>query len=162
MDIRYCAGLFDGEGFIRIATYRKSAIHLRMQLYCGIGVTHRPIMEEMHRQFGGSLHCNDHSRRNIKHRPQWMWLTCSQDSAKFLRQIQPHLVIKKDEVDLALEFQASIDKWRGKLGTRNPQSMTEEREAVWAYRRDLARRIFELKHIRYNPSDPVSSAVLNP
>lgn len=151
MDVRYCAGLFDGEGFVRIATYRQSTIHLRMQLYGGIGMTHRPTIEALCNKFGGTLHCNDHSKRNPKHRPQWMWITCSQQTASFLRAVLPHLIVKQPEAEIALEFQSSIDRWRGKLGTRSPASMTKKREAVWAHRLDLARRLLELKHVRYDP-----------
>lgn len=155
MNIAYVAGLFDGEGYIRIATRRKNANHLRMQLYAGIGMTYRPVIEELQRSFGGSRSCNDHSKRNPKHRPQHVWNVCSVQAAQFLRKIYPFLSVKREEVKLALEFQDSIDQWRGKLGNRNPASYTDARAAVWAYRLDLANRMSELKHVRYDPNDPL-------
>lgn len=151
MDIRYVAGLFDGEGYIRIATFKQSKLHTRMQLFGGIGMTYLPVIQQLQERFGGSVQCNDHSRRNAAHRPQHFWLVSSVKAANFLKSVVPHLIVKREEALLAIEFQNSIDEWRGKLGNRSPKSFTTEREAVWAYRRDLARRISELKHIRHEP-----------
>ena|SRR3990167_2280234 len=152
LDIRYVAGLFDGEGSVRIASLNymvSEKRHPRMQLYVFIGMTHKPVIDLLQNTFGGWRNCNDHSLRNPIHRPQHTWGVASALAATFLRRIQKYVIVKKEEVEIALEFQESIDKWKGKLGGH--YYAHHDREAIWAYRVQLANRIAALKHIRYEP-----------
>lgn len=150
MDIRYVAGLFDGEGFVRVAKWAKpNSVHVRYQVVGGIGMTHRPVIEALQAQFGGTIYANRHDLRNPKARVQFMWHFASQTGASFLRQIVPHLIVKKEEVELALELQDDIDKYRHKLG--NQFRLNPQRDEILAYRDSLASRIHALKKRAYAP-----------
>jgi len=154
MDIRYAAGLFDGEGFVRVAKWAKpNSVHVRYQVVGGIGMTHRPVIEALQDQFGGQIYANRHDLRNPKNRIQFMWHFASQIGASFLRQIAPHLIVKKEEVELALELQDDIDKYRHKLG--NQFWLHPQRDEIFAHRDSLALRISALKKRAFLP--PVES-----
>ncbi len=51
---KYIAGLFDGEGYIRIFKKSKKN-HVGYYISAGIGMCHRPTIEAFHEKFGGSL-----------------------------------------------------------------------------------------------------------
>jgi hypothetical protein len=144
MDIRYAAGLFDGEGYVRVARWAKpNSHHVRYQVIAGIGMTYLPVIEALRDQFGGSLNENRHDLRNPKARIQFTWHIASQTAASFFRKIVPHLLVKRDEVQLALELQDSIDKYVHKLGHHHKTH--PDRDKIFAYRADLAAQIFALK-----------------
>lgn len=143
MDIRYAAGLFDGEGYVRVATYKKpNSIHTRYQIYGGINMCHRPVIEALHSQFGGNMPTPGR-RISPKHRPLYTWNVSSQKMASFLRKVLPYLIVKRDEAILALELQACIDKHKHKLGGHYFQH--PDREAIFARRAEIAAEIKALK-----------------
>lgn len=143
MDIRYAAGLFDGEGMVRIGRWAKpDSTHVRYQIRVTIGMSHRPVIESLHKQFGGSLHNNRHDLRNPKNRIQFNWIASSQAAVKFLRKVLPHLVVKREEAEIAIALQEHIDANRPTLKTR---------EALFAYRENLYQRITALKKRAYPP-----------
>lgn len=145
IDDRYAAGLFDGEGYVRISKLEnREKTKVRNQIYAGLNVTFKPVIEALKETYGGSIHVNRHSLRKENHRDVFVWNVSSLNAAKFFRRIMPFLIIKREEVELALELQASIDEWRFKLG--NKWAYHPDRDAVLAYRDDLRRRISELKH----------------
>lgn len=149
LDIKYVAGLFDGEGWVRISTWQKpSSIHVRYSVHGGINMCHRPIIESLHAQFGGHFYVQP--RPNPKHRTLYAWVFASKQGRGVLRLMRPHLVVKAAEVDLALELQDSIDTWKFKLGSRYFKH--PERDAIFAYRKRLASEMSELKHIRFDPA----------
>lgn len=151
MDIRYAAGLFDGEGYIRVATWKKpNSVHVRYQIYGGINMCHRPVIERLCETFGGNMPTPGR-RISPKHRPLYTWNLSSQVMAKFLRRVLPYLIVKKEEVILALELQASIDRYKHKLGGhcyRHP-----DREAIFAHRAKLAAEIKALKSRSFSLTD---------
>lgn len=141
---QYAAGLFDGEGYVRISKWEnKEKTKVRNQIYAGINMTFLPVITELKNAFGGSVHINRHSLRNPNQRDCFVWNASSLIAANFFRRILPHLIVKREEVELALELQASIDEWKFKLG--NKWAYHPERDAVLAYRDELRHRISELK-----------------
>jgi hypothetical protein len=149
LDDRYAAGLFDGEGYIRVNRWAKpGSIHVRYQLFGGIGMAYLPVIQALQATYGGTLNVNRHSVRNPVHRDQFQWNFSSQIGAAFLRRVLPHLVVKRDEAELALELQSSIDEWKHKLGHHH--ALHPRRDEIFAEREDLARRIAELKHVRFS------------
>ena len=149
LDDRYAAGLFDGEGYVRVARWEKpNSTHVRYQVFVGIGMSHLPVIRLLQQTYGGGVNVNRHSTRNPKHRDQFVWNVASQKAATFLRGVLPHLVVKRRETELALELQASIDQWKHKLGSRH--GFHERRDEVFAYRAHLARQIADLKHVEFS------------
>ncbi len=120
MEIRttpeYLAGLFDGEGSISIA---KKAIKLKdgslapwyVLMVC-LGNTYRPIVDHLSKEYGSPTRTVKRIARNQPGRPIFQWSVASDKAELFLRVIYPHLVIKKDEADLAFEFRNHVRKHR--------------------------------------------------
>lgn len=149
LDIRYVAGLFDGEGYIRINRWEKpESEHIRYNLFGGINMTWQPLIESLAEQFGGKCYASRRHCSNPKHRTLYQWMVSSKRCAGFLALIRPHLVVKADEVDLAFEFQESIDRWKHKLG--HHYGFHPQRHRVFAHRERLYREISALKHRQFD------------
>lgn len=146
----YLAGLFDGEGYITINIWDKpNSIHVRYQLIVGINMSYRPIIEMIHQQFGGKLAQNRHDLRNPKQRVCFQWIIASGVAADFLKRILPHMIVKKDEAELALKFQDHVDAYKYKTG--NMLRNNPNRDSILAERRDLADQIRALKKTNFLP-----------
>ena len=143
-EIHYAAGLFDGEGYVRIG--RRKAQNGNgevMQVVIGIAMTDPRPLVFMSRRFTGNV--NTQARSNPRHRPLHSWMITSRRANEFLLQVLPFLLVKKEEATLAIEFQANIDKWNHKLGNR--YGYPKHRDSVFAYRRKLAEEIHRLKSV---------------
>ena len=156
LDIQYVAGLFDGEGWITVNVWSvPGREYIRYQLFVGIGMNHYPLMRKMKEQFGGLLHRNDsaHKRNAEKNRINYQWRLSSRPAAQFLASIRPHLNIKGDEADLAIELQAHITKHASDFKYRK-----HLRPELYAYRQQMVDKIRTLKKRSWdvpNGSDPV-------
>lgn len=154
MDDRYVAGLFDGEGFVRIARFQKpNSTHIRYAIHLGIGMTHWPVIEALKTEYGGSIHENRHDLRNPKNRIQFMWVAASQVGAAFLRRVLPYLIVKRDEAEIALHLQDHIDanpyKPAGRPKKGGVVKHREGRDDLFAYREELYQQITALKKRSY-------------
>lgn len=151
MDDRYVAGLFDGEGWVRISRWKKpNSTHVRYQLTCGIGMAYRPIIEALAKEYGGSVHNNRHDLRSPKNRIQFMWTIASQKAIRFLNRIYPYLVVKRDEAKIAIAFQNHVDSTpyirTGRRGTPRGDS-----ENIRTIREKMFRDIYALKKRSFPP-----------
>lgn len=167
LDIRYVAGLFDGEGWITVSVLpitslgsnnRYAREHIRYQLFVGISMTHYPIIEALHKQFGGMFtRCSTAKRVNPNHRITYTWRVASRKAGHFLPLIAPHLVVKREEAEIAMEFQRHIQENTGKMKYK-----PEMRPELYAYRQDVVERLRTLKKRAYDVipvrSDPILQA----
>ena len=148
MEIAYVAGLFDGEGVARIDRWVKpNSAHIRYQVRVAIGMTHKPVIQLLSKQFGGKTYVNDHSKRNPNHRAQFCWGAASLEACKFLNAVLPFLIVKRDEAILCLELQADIEAYKFKLGNRYWRHA--DHADIIARRHSLYDRVSALKHIRW-------------
>lgn len=96
----WLAGFFDGEGCINITVAGK---HRRCILRLYIVNTDYAVLSRIQQQYGGLL-----SQRKHKKYPKWKpscavcWT--NQQAADLLKQIGPYLLLKKRQLELALEF----------------------------------------------------------
>ena len=107
LDLAYIAGLFDGEGCIRITrskskTYRTRIAH-RIECQLSMANAFLPKLFQFH--FGGN-----YGGKKVKegNQSQWYWMVTSFTAAEFLKAILPYLKIKREEAKLALDFQKRI------------------------------------------------------
>jgi hypothetical protein len=142
MNLHYAAGLFDGEGYVYIFKKEKGTTVCYV-ISTGITMCHYPTVKAFYDQFGGHLNGHRADLRNSKHRTGFMWGAANQQAAKFLRKIRPYVLIKADEIDLALALQDHIDLHLS--GSNLP------RDERLAYREDLFQRCKELKKRTYPP-----------
>lgn len=148
---QYVAGLFDGEGCVRIQRWAKpNSTHIRYQVRCSLGMTHKDVIKRLAKTYGGSLHVNDHSKRNKNHRPQFSWVAGSRVGVDFLKRILPFLIVKREEVKLALKLQQSIDEHDYRSGARYKDVKSRKKELD--KREKLFQKITKLKHLSYGVS----------
>lgn len=154
----YAAGLFDGEGFVRVDVWHKpDSNHTRYQVIASIGMVHYPVIKALQDEYGGSLLENRHDLRNPVNRIQFNWRVASQIACRFLKRVQPYLIVKADQVALALTLQEHIDRYRFKLG--NQHRSHQDRALIFEERAAIAAEIKRLKKVAFPSLDdngPVS------
>ena len=115
MELSYVAGLFDGEGCIRV-----DEIHIpvgpnrpkpynRQQLKVMLGMNHFPTIRALYDQFGGMItrdtSANNKSKKNAI---RYSWVSWSGKAAHFLEQILPFMIAKREQAKIAVLFQQHI------------------------------------------------------
>jgi hypothetical protein len=101
IDARYIAGYIDGEGCIRatLAKNKKNA----SGLHVFITNTYLPFLLYLEQKYGGRTSIRNKS--NPKHRTIYQWRLCNRVTVKkFLSDILPFLVEKKEQALIALEY----------------------------------------------------------
>jgi hypothetical protein len=101
--LQYIAGFFDGEGCIGIY-YRKKTkdrFHLRTQLSQNKNKDIEILMNELVERFGGNLSEQITLSGNIKYN----WQLNSDFAVKFLEDICPYLILKKEQAIISINWQ---------------------------------------------------------
>jgi hypothetical protein len=103
----YIAGFFDGEGYIQIAK-KSPGGHSRSPywLACSMANTHRGVLDEIQKITGGQVIF--HKGAKTQHSPHYRLTFYTQHALNFLKAVQPYLVIKREEADLAIAFYEHI------------------------------------------------------
>jgi len=131
----YIAGYFDGEGCITIQLSKKRKCYsIQVSI---VSIDFEPL-NTIHKMFNGVLiyikkekPCN-----NI-----WRWAVVSNDAYQFLLAIQLYCILKKKQVDLAIEFQeylqATKNNRRNRRGIFTTLSKEELDKREW-YRKTIS------------------------
>lgn len=137
----YYAGLVDGEGYIGIRTVARTSSQApggrRVFYVMQVTVTNScvdPLLIGQER-WGGHVR----AAKGVN-KPVWRWQLTSRNGADFLREIRPYLIIKREQADLALRLQKSINRL-------NRVALTP---AELAFRADLQQQCRALNQRRYN------------
>jgi hypothetical protein len=128
--VAYTAGFFDGEGCVNIARYlqRGRPYHTLAIIFTN---TDFDVLEWLHQRWGGYL-TRPVVRANSRWRPYRSLHLSAGPAGPLLRAMLPYLIVKKSEVEIALQFiEAKSDNRRGRK--RDP--------AALAKRADLAARL---------------------
>jgi hypothetical protein len=101
----WLGGFFDGEGSIGVYARntdrtKKIKYYVLVVSLAQSGFIGERVCKWLHNCYGGSVYLN-----KGKGKPQWKWNISADQAAKFLREIQPWLVIKFDEAEYGLKFQ---------------------------------------------------------
>ena len=142
-ELAYFAGLFDGEGCVLIykrKTLIENGVTVPYQMRVVVTNTHQGVIEDLKRTFRGSIY----AYKPTGGRPAWKWTAQCKAGSEFLKLVYPYLRIKKEQADVALEFQGLISKSRhrkhpGFYG--QPRISPEDIEK----RDNLAQRILDLR-----------------
>lgn len=105
LDLKYVAGLVDGEGSIFI--HKQIDRRLRHYLYylrLAVSNTYRPILYLLKDQFGGSIK-EIIFPKDKNYKTAYIWALASRSAFEFIKLIQPYLIIKKEQAKLATKFQ---------------------------------------------------------
>lgn len=146
LDIRYVAGLFDGEGCISLikANRKNSSLH-SYSVRVVIAMTNKPIIKLLHSQFGGiytERNGNDTSTRNS------FSLLWSNNKAKpILEQLLPHLILKRSEAEIALNFINELSQ----VGTSFWRKATQNQISELQNKRENVRKLLaQMKRVNYS------------
>ena len=141
----YLAGFFDSEGCLYVyesKTKRKKGIVKQMMARVMISNTHLPVLQAIQSEYGGNINkiaSKPGALQNLR-----LDINGHTKILKFLSVVQPHLHVKKEQVDLFMTDYAPT--MQGMNGTYRP--LTPEQHAKRLEVRDKLRI---LKRISYYP-----------
>lgn len=101
MDIAYWAGFFDGEGCISLDS-RKGKRNIIFSV--SIGQANPWLIQHLQFTFGGAVKHRSIGSCGNK-RPFWIWHAYAKQALLFLEIVCPFLKIKKQEAEIAINFQ---------------------------------------------------------
>lgn len=133
VELAYLAGFFDGEGSISISRHGRGDRSLSLHLQVPQIV--RAPLERFQARFGGTIHLTGRGQSPLSRRPIWSWHAGPRAGAAALGAMLPYLIVKRQQADIALEFQSRM-KW----GTNQPPSDEE-----WEIRLGLQARLREAR-----------------
>ena len=139
MEKSYLAGLFDGEGCVLIG-YRKTGNPRFLSMYISITNQDPRPLKACFQEYGGGI-----LTRSI--RPDWpcyRWQTGSRKALRFLKDVLPWLIIKKEEAEVAIQFQEKKKKGH-KRSEEEIQVELSLREKLLLIRRQRKISLMELK-----------------
>lgn len=117
----YYAGLFDGEGYLGInpngKPWRDRPVYLKPQVVISMKASDsKLVLERAKELWGGSLF-NRKPRLNNHH---WVltWSLFTKGAEKFLCDIYPYLVVKKEQAEIVFQFRALQIKGKNRISIK--------------------------------------------
>lgn len=114
LPLPYCAGFFDGEGGVSlIYTVRRRRVSsdvpiLGFKFVVHVSQTSQEVLDLLQLQFGGYVNVSV-NRTPTHHKKPFAWrLTGAAQQRAFLEAIQPHVVVKKEQVRLGLRYLTTV------------------------------------------------------
>ena len=102
LDRRWLAGFFDGEGCVYLQSMKRVNRQLpRYALSIHLTQNDKAILDEVQKEFGGTVY--QHSGRKC-----YRWRVVSRNALDFLLAIYPYSILKRDQINLAIEIAKSI------------------------------------------------------
>ncbi len=118
LDIRYVAGLVDGEGCISIYVEKRAPRSGQKRpavvVHFTVEMTHAGIIQALHEQFGGSIYHRKTSR-NPNAKERYCWNISQRSAVPLLKRLLPHLRVKKQQAELALKLMCLTQIYRNTL-----------------------------------------------
>lgn len=105
-EIGWTAGVVDGEGCI--ALYRHSQSGKKgFSYYLSVKVSQvdARLPRRLQEMWGGRFRPQSWQKRPVHHRQAWEWTVDGEAARDLLRAILPLLVVKKEQAEVALEFE---------------------------------------------------------
>lgn len=123
---QYFAGLFDGEGTLRISFNRT-----QYQLFISLGMTDEVPVQALKERFGGWVELRSNSH-NPNWSPVWIWRGSSKAAICFLDATEQFLITKAPQAKLAREFQALLKPRTARI--------TDEKHSIYLKMKEANRR----------------------
>jgi hypothetical protein len=118
----YFAGLFDGEGTLRISFNGK-----QYQLLASLGMTDRRPIDALHARFGGWI--ENRSNEGTGWKPVFIWRASSSGAVALLNAIENSLLVKQEQAKIARKFQSLLEERSPRLDPRKAELFNEMKEA---------------------------------
>ena len=121
IEIGYFSGFYDGEGYVSVSKGKKDSYTLKV----AITNTNFDMLKMYETKFGGKIRKMQKDEEHYKEKYQWN--IDHNNALPFLKQIQPFTIVKRKQVDLAIEFQ----EWHNQIKIiRTPE---QKKKAEWYY-----------------------------
>lgn len=124
----YAAGFFDGEGYVDIysASLAKASKSPSLMLRVVISQKDGKVMNWLTEHFGGHVQLSRKGQYSI-----YRWDIRSQAAKRFLLAILPYVLVKKEQVILAIEYEQRKETYLyNQKGSKGFNRLTEE-EIQW-------------------------------
>jgi len=118
--LAWCAGFFDGEGCVMLVRRQRTQNYVEHTVTAVIGQKRQAPLVEIQKQFGGVL-------TKLTTSGCYQWRAHGSTAESFFKKIRPHLRLKGDEVDCALELRKTVKKH----GNRLKVGVWAKREEIW-------------------------------
>ena len=133
--LAWAAGFFDGEGcvIVEISKEKKCLHGFRTSLHATVTQTSLPCLKLFLEKFGGSIKTSEHRTPNGRRwAVQYTWVVRNRLAADFLKAIQPYTIVKREQVDVALNYPlaAPNGKKYGNVGNPIPDEVQNRRVAI--------------------------------
>jgi len=121
IELGYLAGFFDGEAYIGISKGKRDSYTLRV----AITNTNFDMLKMYETKFGGKIRKTQKDGDHCKDKYQWN--IDIHEALPFLKFIQPFTIVKRKQIDLAIEFQ----EWHNQIKIiKTPE---QKKKAEWYY-----------------------------
>lgn len=129
----YLAGMIDADGNISIVKMKQTGRgkSLRYEVRVGITNTDLEFLKTVQSQLGGRLQKLRKLDITKNWKPSYRVEWTSKQSADILNMIQPHLIIKHQRCEVALELRATMHQGYGGMNGVLPERLMNKREALY-------------------------------
>jgi intein/homing endonuclease len=130
--LAWIAGFFDGEGcvIVELSNMPECIRGKRTSLHATLTQTSTDCLELVKERFGGNIKVSDVRKENARRwAVQYTWVVRNENALKFLQEILPYSVVKKSQIELALQYPV-FGKNGKKFGNANnpiPDEVWEKR-----------------------------------
>lgn len=142
-EIEYLAGFFDGEGSVGIYTNGRGLFHLRTQLTQNVGKHSTRLADMLVARFGGHYSMN----LTLSGYTNFNWQLSSTPALRFLERIEPRLLLKKEQVRIAIGWQRQRP-----LPSRDEKGRMRKYAVDHAFDERVSRLVKALKKNRLGPA----------
>lgn len=130
--LAWAAGFFDGEGCVLVEMSKESRCKhgIRTALHATVTQTSLPCLKLFLEKFGGIIVANENKTpQGRRWSVQYRWSVKNDDAIRFLKQIQPYCVVKKEQVDVAINYptKSSDGKKYGSKANPIPEEVMQAR-----------------------------------
>ncbi len=130
--LKYAAGLFDGDGCVVVTRYvYKSKSTVYYYVVACITNQHLPVLCKFKKRWKG--HIRIHKLVN----PVYVWVVKGVRAEKFLKDICPYAIIKKDQVLTAIEYR-NLGVTRHKFGVQFMGKLQELKKVQFESTREVS------------------------
>lgn len=159
MDLRYVAGLVDGEGCITLIRQKANGgASLGYRPILQVALVYKPVVVMLQTAFGGYV--KHYVRKNPKHRNYAMWKLYGRQAVDLVRELEPFLIIKKKEAQLLIAFWD--DRQVHVIGGAKKKLNAEARAAIESKREWYRLSLQALKKYEFGSSWDVGEFGENP
>lgn len=128
-DLAYAAGIIDGEGNIGIYanTSRNGYPVYRMRVR--VTNTDEGLIHQLKENFEGSIGVQNWAEGKNR-KPAWYWTVSCNPALRFLSLVTSYLRLKKPQAELAIKFQQSRRRQRGRRLSNNRIAVAEAEQIL--------------------------------